>query len=77
MKLNVRVVPERLPRRDCRAGPLAGKSGSRPAVDGAANERLVEFLAETFDVLKSAVRIVSGHASRSKTVEVDERQSRH
>jgi uncharacterized protein (TIGR00251 family) len=37
-----------------------------PAIEGRANEALVEFLARTFGVLKSSVRIVSGESSRSK-----------
>ena len=41
-----------------------------PPVDGAANEALVEFLSGHFEIPKRAVRIVSGHSSRSKTVEL-------
>ena len=42
-----------------------------PPVDGAANEALVALLAEELDVARRSVRIVSGEASRSKTVQVD------
>ena len=42
-----------------------------PPVDGAANDALVALLADELDVARRAVRIVSGEASRSKTVEVD------
>lgn len=38
-----------------------------PAVEGRANEALVEFLAETFGVPKRSVQLVSGELSRSKT----------
>ena len=41
-----------------------------PAVDGKANRALVEFLASRWLVPRSAVRIVSGHHSRNKVVEV-------
>jgi uncharacterized protein (TIGR00251 family) len=41
-----------------------------PPVDGAANEELVDFLARRLGVSRSGVRIVSGHSSRTKTVEV-------
>jgi uncharacterized protein (TIGR00251 family) len=41
-----------------------------PPVDGAANEALVEFLSKTLSVSKSAVEIVSGHASREKRVKI-------
>jgi uncharacterized protein (TIGR00251 family) len=42
-----------------------------PPVDGAANEALVRFLAETLDVPRASVRLASGATSRSKVVEVD------
>lgn len=41
-----------------------------PPVDGAANEALVRFLAETLDVPRSALTIVAGSSSRSKVVDV-------
>jgi uncharacterized protein (TIGR00251 family) len=42
-----------------------------PPVDGAANAALVEFVAARLGVAKSRVRIVSGHSSRRKVVEID------
>ncbi|HEU5039427.1 MAG TPA: DUF167 domain-containing protein [Gemmatimonadales bacterium] len=57
---------------------MAGVHGDRlrvrlaaPPVDGAANEALVRFLAETLGVPRSAVRLVAGVGGRSKVVEVD------
>jgi uncharacterized protein (TIGR00251 family) len=44
---------------------------SAPPVDGAANEALVELLADALRVPRRAVRVVSGLAARGKTVEVD------
>ena len=44
---------------------------SAPPVDGAANEALVELIANCLGVGRRAVRIVSGEASRSKVVEVE------
>ena len=41
-----------------------------PPVDGAANEALVAFLAESLGVPRGAVRIVAGAASRTKVVEI-------
>jgi len=37
-----------------------------PPVEGRANQALIEFLAQTFSVPKSAVALVSGELSRSK-----------
>jgi uncharacterized protein len=41
-----------------------------PPVDGQANEALIVFLAEQFGVPQRQVEIRSGHASRSKRVQV-------
>ncbi|MFZ9034556.1 MAG: DUF167 domain-containing protein [Francisellaceae bacterium] len=41
------------------------------AVDGKANEALIQFLAVAFRVKKSSLMIVSGHASRLKTVQIE------
>ena len=57
---------------------VAGTHGDRvkirlaaPPVDGAANEELVRFLAETFGVPRRQVTIVSGASSRQKRVRVE------
>lgn len=42
-----------------------------PPVDGAANEALIELLAASFAVRRAGVRIVAGHSSRSKIVEIE------
>jgi hypothetical protein len=39
-------------------------------VDGQANDRVVELLADYFEVPKSTVRIISGHTGRQKLVEI-------
>ncbi len=56
---------------------FAGRFGERlrvrlqaPPVDGRANAALVEFLAEVFDVPRSAVSIERGLAGRDKTVRI-------
>lgn len=56
---------------------IAGEHGdalkvrlAAPPVDGAANDALVAFLADRFGVPRRAVRVVSGHASRRKLVEL-------
>jgi len=41
-----------------------------PVLEGRANEALCEYLAELLKTPKAAVRILSGHHSRSKRVEV-------
>lgn len=41
-----------------------------PAVDGKANEAVIDILAKHFGVRKSAVRILKGQLSREKLVEI-------
>ena len=42
-----------------------------PPVDGAANDALVAFLAESLGVPRRAVRIVTGVTARAKVVEIE------
>jgi uncharacterized protein (TIGR00251 family) len=58
---------------------FAGKHGARMkvrlqarAVDGKANEALIEFLADHYKVPKRNVRITAGLKSRQKRVQIDE-----
>jgi len=69
--LAVRVQPRAS--KDEIAGVMAGALKVRlraPALEDRANEALCEFLAELLKTPKAAVRILSGHHSRSKRVEV-------
>jgi uncharacterized protein (TIGR00251 family) len=50
-------------------GRLRIRINALPA-DGAANQRLVAFLAATFKVAKSQVRIQTGHSARLKTAAI-------
>jgi uncharacterized protein (TIGR00251 family) len=72
VRFSVRVQPR------ARASVVDGVHGgalkvrvAAPPVNGAANEALVEFLAEALGVRPRAVRIVSGSAARTKMVDVD------
>jgi len=51
--------------------PVAVARVRAPPADGAANKALVELLAKTLKVRKSAVSIVSGHTSRLKQVRIE------
>lgn len=42
-----------------------------PPVDGAANKEVIQVLAKTFKVSRSAVRILSGHNGRLKQVSIE------
>lgn len=41
-----------------------------PPHDGEANDALIRYLADLLDVPKSSIRIVSGHGSRMKRLEI-------
>jgi uncharacterized protein (TIGR00251 family) len=72
VRFSVRVQP-RTPRSavsGVHAGVLKVKLSAAP-VDGAANDELVELLAEWLGVARRDVRIVIGEKARSKVVEVD------
>lgn len=71
MLFAVRVQPRAS--KDEIAGVMGGALKVRlraPAVEDRANEALCEYLAELLKRPKAAVRILSGHHSRSKRVEV-------
>ncbi len=69
--LSVRIQP-----RASRNGIVLMEGGglkirlTAPPVDGAANEALVRFLADTFSLPKSQIEIVTGHTSRDKTIRI-------
>lgn len=66
MKLNIKVIPN--------AKRCIYKDGkvylTAPAQEGKANKMLIEFLAEHFNISKSKVKIIRGHKSRIKVVEI-------
>jgi uncharacterized protein (TIGR00251 family) len=41
-----------------------------PPVDDAANEQLIEVIAEEFRIKKSQIKIIRGHTSKRKVVEI-------
>jgi uncharacterized protein (TIGR00251 family) len=71
-RFSVRVQPRaaRSAVEGTHGGALRVRLTSSP-VDGAANEALIELLAERLDVPKRAVTIVSGATARTKLVQVN------
>jgi hypothetical protein len=71
MRINVTVTPNAKVPEIIRLGDndYRVKVNAR-ASEGRANLRLIEMLAEHFDVSKSRIRILSGLNHRQKTVEV-------
>ena len=69
--LDIRVVPRA--RRTAVDGMRDGAILIRlaaPPVDGAANDALIEFLAETLDLPRRNVTILAGEKSRNKRVQI-------
>jgi uncharacterized protein (TIGR00251 family) len=72
MKINIHIKP------NSKKGPRVevGEDGlvvyvREVAADGQANEALTKLLAEYYDVPKSRVKIIRGHTSRQKVVEIE------
>lgn len=71
MRINVKVTPNaKVPAVVKADGDSYNIKVNVPARDGKANVRLIEMLAEHFNVPKSQVRILKGHKSRNKVVEI-------
>jgi len=70
MKMNIKVIP------NAKHNKLVEEAGrlkvylTAPAVEGKANEALIEFLAEHFKIKKSRISIIRGEKSREKIVEI-------
>ena len=71
-RLRLRVAP------GARRPGVAGRHGdgwklrvSQPPEDGRANEAVLALLAETLELPRSAVTLVSGHTARDKIVAVE------
>lgn len=53
-------------------GPSLKVRVTAPPVEGLANAALIDFLAEELKISRRNVCIVSGHSSRTKTIEISE-----
>jgi len=42
-----------------------------PPVGGAANEELIDILSEEFRIRKSSIKIIRGHSSKEKVLEIE------
>jgi hypothetical protein len=42
-----------------------------PALEGKANKRLIEIIAEHFNVSKSSIKILKGFKNRNKIIEIN------
>lgn len=70
-RIHLRIAP------NARRSEICGEYGTAvkikvaaPAVDGKANEALLEFLAESFGIGRRAISLISGEKSRDKCVSI-------
>ncbi|MEO8086550.1 MAG: DUF167 domain-containing protein [Bacteroidota bacterium] len=66
------------PNQSRRAGNMVEKAGvvwqirlTAAAIDGKANEQLVEFLSEVLEISKSKIRLKKGQTSRLKCLDIE------
>ena len=72
MRVTVRVTPRARQRRLEQAADGTWRAlVPEPPEDGRANAAVLALLAEHFDVPKRSLRIVRGHTSRQKTIELN------
>jgi uncharacterized protein (TIGR00251 family) len=72
MKINVIVIPNA---KDSEVIKIDGTDYKirvdAPASEGKANKRLIEIIAEHFNVSKSSIKILKGFKNRNKIVSID------
>ncbi|MBI3617134.1 MAG: YggU family protein [Candidatus Omnitrophica bacterium] len=68
MKIEVKVIPSAKKNAITQEGQRYKIHLNAPAVDGKANEALVKFLAEHFQVRKNQIEITKGLKSRHKVI---------
>jgi len=70
-KLNIKVIP------NAKQNKIVEEPGrlkvylTAPAVEGKANEALMEFLADHFKTKKNKISIIRGMKSREKVIEIE------
>ncbi|MCX7796129.1 MAG: DUF167 domain-containing protein [bacterium] len=70
MRITVRVKPNSV-KQNIKVGNNEYRvSLNSPPLEGKANEELIEILADYFNTSKSKVKIISGHKSKIKVVEI-------
>ena len=72
MKLVVKVIPNAKKERIEPKGEVLKIYLNAPALEGRANKRLIEVLADYFDTKKSNIAIIRGAKTREKIVEIKE-----
>ncbi len=72
MKIKVKVIPRAKKEKIEKAGAALKVYITEPAVENRANKRLIEVIADYFNVKKYNINIIKGHGSREKVIEIIE-----
>jgi len=72
MKIEVKVIPKAKQNLIKQEGPFYKIYLTAPAVDGKANQALISFLADHYDISKSRIEIIKGLKSRHKMIIINE-----
>lgn len=70
MRYQIKAVPNSKEASIEQEGNVLKVKIDAPPIGGRANQRLIEILADYFNIQQSRVKIISGHISRNKIVEV-------
>jgi uncharacterized protein len=71
MRFDVRVITKAKKERITEFGQGLKVYVRAPAIEGRANERLIELLSKYLNVSKSRIEIIKGQSSRSKVIEIE------
>jgi len=71
MKIEVKVIPKAKQNLIKQEGSLYKVYLTAPAVDGKANQALIAFLADHYDIPKSRIEIIKGLKTRHKMIIID------
>ena len=72
MLINIKVIPKSSRIKVAQDGENYKVHLTKPAVDGQANEQLIDVLADHFKVKKYQVEIIKGDTGRNKIVKINE-----
>ncbi len=70
MKIKIKVIPNAKKAEVIQEKNLLKVKVDAPAQKGKANKRLIEILAEHFNIPKSKIRIIKGQKSHEKIIEI-------
>jgi hypothetical protein len=71
MILSIRVIPKASRNLVKKENDIFKVYLTKPAQDGLANNQLIDLLSEHLNIKKSGIKIIKGHKSRNKLVEID------